>query len=112
MPKQFQVVPKVGEGVFIINEDDKRKDSNRYYIGPIIPQPQYNTKSEFQYGRGEALACLDGRAIEALGNISNDSRTDGSFPEIGDVSVVGRDSQDMIMRHTKKGLMKLFLDVV
>ena len=103
MPKQFQVVPKVGEGVFIINEDDKRKDSNRYYIGPIIPQPQYNTKSEFQYGRGEALACLDGRAIEALGNISNDSRTDGSFPEIGDVSVVGRDSQDMIMRHTKEG---------
>lgn len=101
LPKQFQVVPKVGEGVFIFTEDDTRKDSNRYYVGPIISQPQYNDKCDFSYGRGNALSCLQGRVIEPLPNIANDSRTNGSFPNIGDVSVVGRDSQDVIMKKNK-----------
>lgn len=99
LPKQFQVVPKVGEGVFILSESTSNKDGNRYYIGPIISQPQFNTKCNYSYGRGEAASGLQGHSLEPLPNINMDSRTNGSFPEIGDVSVVGRDSQDIIMRH-------------
>lgn len=103
LPKQFQVIPKVGEGVFIFTENDNRKSSNRYYVGPIISQPQFNEKSNFSYGRGVALSALDGRRINALPNIEGDGRTEGSFPKVGEVAVVGRESQDMIMRHSDGG---------
>lgn len=95
LPKQFQVVPKVGEGVFLLEENGK--GSNRYYIGPIISQPQYNEKCEFSYGRGQAMSVLNGGIIGPLPNIKNDSRTQGSFARLGSVSVVGRESQDIIM---------------
>ena len=95
LPKQFQVVPKVGEGVFIIEENGK--GSNRYYIGPIISQPQFNEKCEFSYGRGQALSVLNGGQIGPLPNIKNDARTEGSFARLGSVSVVGRESQDIIL---------------
>lgn len=95
LPKQFQVVPKVGEGVFIFEENGK--GSNRYYIGPIISQPQFNEKCEFSYGRGQALSVLNGAVVGPLPNIKNDSRTEGSFPKLGSVSVVGRESQDLIL---------------
>ena len=35
LPKTFQSVPKVGEGVFIITTMSGNKNSQRYYIGPI-----------------------------------------------------------------------------
>jgi len=95
LPKQFQVVPKVGEGVFLLEESGK--GSNRYYIGPIISQPQYNEKCEFSYGRGQAMSVLNGGPIGPLPNIKNDARTQGSFARLGSVSVVGRESQDIIM---------------
>lgn len=95
LPKQFQVVPKVGEGVFLLEENGK--GSNRYYIGPIISQPQYNDKCEFSYGRGQAMSVLNGGPVGPLPNIKNDSRTQGSFARLGSVSVVGRESQDIIM---------------
>ena len=95
LPKQFQVVPKVGEGVFLLEENGK--GSNRYYIGPIISQPQYNEKCEFSYGRGQAMSVLNGGPIGPLPNIKNDSRTEGSFARLGSVSVIGRESQDIIM---------------
>lgn len=95
LPKQFQVVPKVGEGVFLLEENGN--GSNRYYIGPIISQPQYNEKCEFSYGRGQAMSVLNGGPIGPLPNIKNDARTQGSFARLGSVSVVGRESQDIIM---------------
>lgn len=101
LPKEFQVVPKIGEGVFIIDEDDANNKSNRYYIGPIISQNQFNEKCNYAYGRGPASSCLQGAPISPLPNIDNDARTRGSFPQIGDVAVVGRDSQDMIMKRDK-----------
>lgn len=101
LPKQFQVVPKVGEGVFIISEDTNKKDGNRYYVGPIISQPQFNTKCKYSYGRGEAISGLQGHSLEPLPNINMDARTHGSFPNVEDVAVVGRDSQDIIMKHNK-----------
>ena len=36
LPKTFQSVPKRGEGAFIITTMSDSKESQRYYIGPII----------------------------------------------------------------------------
>lgn len=103
LPKQFQVVPKVGEGVFIFTENTNKRHCNRYYIGPIISQPQYNTKCNFDYGRGPAMSGLEGHVIDPLPNINQDASTNGSFPNIGDVAMVGRDSQDIIMKNSDGG---------
>lgn len=52
IPKFFNVVPKVGEGVRILmwtvngTEIGHAQNTNRTYIGPLVGQPQYLTKQE------------------------------------------------------------------
>ena len=55
MPKTFHVLPKVGEGVLVVTGQIGNANSQRYYIGPIISQPQFNTKCEFDNGRGDLI---------------------------------------------------------
>ena len=44
LPKTLQTLPKVGEAVFVFMDGSVNNASaQRYYIGPIISQPQYNT---------------------------------------------------------------------
>lgn len=99
LPKSFQSLPKVGEGVFIICDSLNSVKGNRYYIGPIISQPQFNEKDEYSYGRGTATSLLQGSMIEPLKKISNFSETNGAFPSKDSVSIVGRDSEDIEMKN-------------
>ena len=48
LPKPIQVKPKVGEGVIVLSSELNNPDSNRFYIGPIISQPQYFEKDEYK----------------------------------------------------------------
>lgn len=99
LPKTFQSVPKIGEGAFVITTMSDSKESQRYYIGPIISQPQFQEKCDYHYGRGNATSVFGGGTIEPLERISNYRETFGSFPNIDDVAMVGRGSQDIIMRN-------------
>ena len=101
LPKTFQSVPKVGEGAFVITMLSGNKESQRLYIGPIISQPQFQEECDYKYGRGNATSLLSGGFMEPLGRISNNKNTWGAFPNIEDVAVVGRGSQDIIMRNNK-----------
>jgi len=104
MPKAFQSVPKPGEGAFILTTTTRNRDSQRHYLGPIISQPQFNDLCLHSYGRGQSTSVLEGGVIYPLEKISNFSETDGSFPEVSDVAMVGRGSQDIIMRDNSKTL--------
>lgn len=99
LPKSFQTQPKIGEGVFIICDSLNNINGNRYYIGPIISQPQYNEKDEYSYGRGTASSLLQGGMIEPLKKISNYNSTNGAFPSQESVSVVGRDTEDIELKN-------------
>ena len=99
LPKTFQSVPKFGEGAFVITTFTGDKTSQRYYIGPIISQPQYQEKCDFNHGRGNATTLLNNGLLEPLERISNNKNTWGSFPQREDVAVIGRGSQDIIMRN-------------
>ena len=107
LPKMFQVIPKEGEGVYIITEESGNKKSQRYYIGPIISQPQYNEMCSYDYGRGPAASLLTQGLISPLENIKNYDNTNGSFPNASpnkfkdDVAIVGRNTQDIILRHNE-----------
>lgn len=92
LPKTLQSIPKVGECVLIINEDSSK--SQRYYIGPIIPQPQLNTFAP----KKKATSLLDSAETEPYERISNNSDTIGAFPKPADVAVIGRGAEDIILR--------------
>ena len=98
LPKTFQSVPKVGEAVIIINAKLGNTNSNRYYIGPIISQPQHQYYDSHSYGRGTATSLLQGGSVEALEKISNYASTEGAFPDINDIAIVGRKSEDIILK--------------
>ena len=99
LPKTIQSVPKVGEGAFVITTMSGNKYSQRYYIGPIISQPQFQEKCEYDYGRGNATSIIEGGSVEPLEKIGNYRDTFGSFPNVNDVALVGRGSQDIIMKN-------------
>lgn len=98
LPKTFQSVPKIGEGVFVISAKVNNSLSNRYYIGPIISQPQHQDYDSYNYGNGTALSLLQGRSIEPLPKLSLNEETTGSFPNKEDVALVGRKSEDVILK--------------
>lgn len=93
LPKTFQSIPKEGEGVIVFH--DGSKNGQRYYIGPIISQPQFNTYSSKKNGTS-LLLSNDTKPLERM---SKYSETNGSFPKSSDVAIVGRGGEDVILRH-------------
>jgi|TARA_R110002153_G_scaffold269743_4_gene435607 hypothetical protein len=96
IPKFFNVVPKVGEGVRILmwtvnSTGGHAQNTNRTYIGPLIGQPQYLVKQDKK---------------EAMGTQSDTSNGEGSYnpylveplvyPDPEYISVQGRQNADII----------------
>ena len=99
LPKVFQSIPKEGEGVFIFMKDDGEKhDNQRYFLGPIISQPQYFDKCE----KENATTFFKTRRRNPIEKISNVDDTRGSFPKSSDVAVIGRGKEDVILRYNKE----------
>lgn len=98
LPKTFQSVPKVGEAVFVFLGKMGNKDSNRYYIGPLISQPQYFNQDYYTGGYGSATSLIQGSWSQQLEPISNYSETVGSFPNVNDIAMIGRKSEDIILK--------------
>ena len=71
LPKTIQTVPKVGECVLVVTSILGNNESNRYYIGPIISQPQFQYEDKYEHGRGTAISLLQGGKREPLEKISN-----------------------------------------
>ena len=95
LPKTFQSIPKVGEAVFILYFHGNK--GQRYYIGPIISQPQFNTFSS----KKNATSLLKPNETAPLEMISNNKNTNGAFPKSSDVAVIGRGSEDVILRYNE-----------
>ena len=94
LPKAFQTAPKIGEAVLVMNTDPSFPNSQRYYIGPIISQPQYQYKNNYD----DATTMLKGEMHEPIASIDTNPDTEGAFPKQTDVAVVGRKSEAIILR--------------
>jgi len=103
IPKSLHILPKIGEGVLVFNSRSGESDSQRYYVGPIISQPQFNTKCSFDNGRGNAVSLLsDKKALseKPLKSISKAGELiKGAFPNNDDVALLGRGQEDVICRY-------------
>lgn len=95
LPKMISVKPKVGEAVFILNADDNKDYSQRYYIGPIISQSQFIYKDTSIYG---ATATLDGGIKSPSSAITRDPNTNGVFGAPDDIAIYGRRNSDIILK--------------
>lgn len=116
IPKAVHVMPKVGEGVWVLNSTISKPDSQRYYIGPIVSQPQFNTFCSFDgnmlpgdngIGRGPAMSLLSNKkptTVEPLASINRKKElTDGAFPRNDDIALVGRGQEDIVLKYGNKG---------
>lgn len=103
LPKTLQSVPKKGEGVFILTAALRNNKTQRFYIGPIISQPQYFEKCPFDYNRGEAVSLLSNSKLVKPAPLTSIQRakglTKGSFPELDDVAILGRGQEDIIFKY-------------
>lgn len=93
LPKMLHIKPKLHEMVFIIFSDDKNKDSQRYYIGPVISQPQFLNKQ--LYGAG-ASNLLQGSANKPAP--SHQFTTENLLPEDEDVALSSRKNTDILLK--------------
>lgn len=96
LPKTFQSVPKIGESVLLVYNDEK--NSQRYYIGPIISQPQFNSYCAMK--NATSLLKEDGHN-QPLERVSNNNSTNGAYPKSSDVAVIGRGAEDLLLRYDK-----------
>lgn len=96
LPKTFQSVPKKGEIVFVFNQKIDNDKSQKYYIGPLISQPQFFEKDN----NGQSSSVLqDGSdSFNPLQSIDFSEETHGSFPKTNDIAVIGRKGEDVILK--------------
>lgn len=96
IPKMLHVTPKVGECVFIILANQGDKNGNRYYIGPVISQPQMMNKDPYNFS---AVSLLKGNEMVSPGEApSMNPQIDGTLPDYNDISIQGRQNCDIILK--------------
>lgn len=93
LPKFMHIKPKVGEYVIIICEDADRESSQRYYIGPIISQPQFLYEEKGM----SAMSTLDGGAKMPEEGVSNKRVAKGAFAKDDEIAIYGRKNSDIIL---------------
>lgn len=94
LPKMMHIVPKVGEAVVVICANPSSTNSQRYYLGPIIHQPQFMNFDSYNV---DATTLHNGSVGAPLNAPSRDPEAIGSFPKLNDIAVVGRKDTDLIL---------------
>lgn len=94
LPKILHIKPKVGEAVIIITSDANNNNTDRFYIGPIISQPQFIYKNDYDYG---ALTLLKGAITTPSVAPSTNPNTKGALPNKDDIAICGRNNSDIIL---------------
>lgn len=98
LPKHINIVPKVGEVVFIILLDPDNKFSDRLYFGPIISTPQYLEKDTIDK---TALSSLAISPVSPNLDIDTLKEAIGIFPKREDIALQGRNNADIILKENE-----------
>lgn len=112
LPRTLQSIPKIGEGVLVITSHLGDKDSQRYYIGPLLSQPQFWEYEKYYGGRGTANALTDSKQTKPVESIDKIPETKGAFPGPNDVAIIGRGGSDIVIKDPKPSVATDSLDFV
>lgn len=91
LPYMMHIKPKVGEAVLIIYSN-LGDSSQRFYIGPIIHQPQFVNKDNFS----DAISLLKGYNDRTLTYVDRIPETHGIYPKKDEIAIMGRKDTDLI----------------
>ena len=98
LPKSIQTPPKEGEAVLVIaDEVGGFRSGQRYYIGPLISQPQYNTYCPAENG----TTLLKFSSRQPLPSLDWVSESFGAFPKKEDVALIGRGAEDVTLKYNQ-----------
>lgn len=92
LPKHLHIKPKVGEAVMVFSIGDNPK-ANRFYVGPIISQPQRMNYDSYDY---TAMGLVGGNA-KILPTTYNNASSLGSLATDDDIAIYGRKNSDIIL---------------
>lgn len=95
VPKFFTSGPKVGEGVLVFIISKQKTHSDRFYLGPIISQPD---KLNFDPINSTALTPMTFTLVGPNTDPTRIPELNGVFPRVDDISVQGRYNTDFIFR--------------
>lgn len=94
LPKYLQAPVAEGDRVFVITEELSNNESQRFYIGPIVSQPQ-----DFESPKWEkTTAALKGSEGKLSVSIDNFANTMGAFPNGNETALIGKKSEDIILK--------------
>ena len=91
LPYMMHIKPKVGEAVLLIYSN-LGNSSQRFYIGPIIHQPQFVNKDNFS----DAISLLKGYNDSELVSVDRIPETHGIYPKKDEIAIMGRKDTDLI----------------
>lgn len=94
LPKLIHIKPKIGETVLIILTEVSNGYSNRYYIGPIISQPQFMDNDNFL---PSALSLYPGALVSPQVAPSTNPDSHGALAQDDDIAIYGRKKNDIIL---------------
>ena len=94
LPKHLHVKPKVGEAVLVICAIDGIQETQRYYIGPIISQPQDMYYDDYQFG---ATALLQRSLAKPQQSIAQDATAEGALAKPDEVAIYSRQNSDVVL---------------
>ena len=99
LPKFMHVNPKVNEMVLVILQNTGATNGNRFFIGPVISQPQKMNFDAYDYS---AQSLLNGNIISApLTAPSLDPDNRGTLPDREDIAIEGRGNSDIILKDSE-----------
>ena len=102
LPKHLNIVPKIGEVVFIMLLDPSDRYSDRLYFGPMI-----SSRENLKEDRIDTTALSNLSISVTTPNVNLDTlkSVKGIFPNREDVSIQGRDNSDIIFK-TNEALLR------
>lgn len=95
MPKMIHVKPKIGEAVLVLILNEEQSNEQRFYIGPIISQPQKMNYDKF--ATLSATKFLNGGLSSPLNSVDNNPLSNNILPKDDEIAIVGRKNSEVIL---------------
>ena len=96
LPKLLHVMPAVGETVLIFIRDSKRAQDDRFFIGPVISQPQFLANDQHTFTSRSLLKS--GGLVSPDVAPSNVADAAGVYPLVDEIALQGRVNADVLLR--------------
>jgi hypothetical protein len=98
LPKHINIVPKLKEAVLIFTFKSGNNKVDRMYLGPIIPQPQFLNKADFDLEAWNAFSF----GVQDLGPAPTErKKIRGGYPKKDEIAIQGRKNSDLILKESE-----------